>query len=105
MELLQELIRSPVCLPASGDHGTVTFEGIMMRIVRHHLTAESGVLCLLRAEDAPAAWEALERRGRPLGLARVGWEALNTARIEDGIPWWGIDMTSANVLPEIGAVG
>lgn len=102
MELLQEVTHSPVRLLANGDHGAVTFEGIEMRLVCHRLTAGSGVVCLLRAKDALAMWEALERRGRPLGLIRVGWEALNTARIEDGIPWWGIDMTSANLLPETG---
>jgi aminomethyltransferase len=37
-----------------------------------------------------------------LGLTLVGWEALNTARIEAGIPWFGIDMDMTNLLPETG---
>jgi len=44
----------------------------------------------------------LSRRATAWGLTLVGWEALNIVRIEAGIPWFGIDMDTTNLLPETG---
>jgi len=102
MESLRELTGAAVSLPTPGDHVLLPFHEITMRLVRHSLTDEDGVLCLLNAGDAQTMWEFLAQRGRPQGLILVGWEALNVARIEAGIPWFGLDMDTTNLLPETG---
>ena len=101
-DCLGRLFGSAVVLPQSGDHVVRVFEGISLRLVRHSLAGEAGVLCLCPAEHAHRLWELLRARGAAAGLTLVGWEALNTARIEAGIPWFGIDMDETNLLPETG---
>lgn len=98
MDEVRERIGASVTLSQPGDHTTVTFQGTTVRLVRHSLTDEPGLLLVLEAPDTLAMWETLARAG----LARIGWEALNTARIEAGIPWFGLDMDATNLLPETG---
>ena len=99
---LLSTVRGSDGLREPGDHLTLLVDGRALRFVRHELAGGSGVLCLVAADDARAAWEHLLRWGRPAGLMPVGWEALNTARIEAGVPWPAIDVTDANLLPETG---
>lgn len=102
LEWLAGVVEPEVSLPKAGDHVCCVIQGIAARLVRQSLTGDVGVLCVCPAERALDLWEALTERGKPLGLTRVGWEALNTARIEAGIPWFGIDMDESNLLPETG---
>jgi aminomethyltransferase len=102
IECLIQLLGTIVTLPADGDHQMASYQGIPFRIVRHTLTGDVGVLCLCDAEHTERLWEAFAREGTPHGLRLVGWETLNAARIEAGIPWHGIDMDQTNLLPETG---
>src|SRR3989338_3776935 len=83
----------------AGDHAACSFHGVPLRIVRHALTGEAGALCLCPAEHAERVWTQLARQE---GATLVGWDALKTARIEAGIPWYGIDMDDSTLLPETG---
>ena len=89
-------------LEHAGDHAFATVETIPTRFVRHQLTDEVGVLCLVPAAQAPAVWDAWSQRASAWGLTPIGWDALNTARIEAGIPWFGLDMDQSTLLPETG---
>lgn len=102
VDLLTQLSGTAVALPSPGDHAVVRVHETPLRVIRHSLAGGSGVLCVVDADQAEALWELLRRRGAPLGLRLVGWEALNTARIEAGLPWFGIDMDGTNLLPETG---
>ena len=73
-----------------------------MRLVRYPLADEDGLLCLIPSNALQPVWERLSREANALGLTLAGWEALNALRIEAGIPWFGIDMDSTNLLPETG---
>jgi folate-binding protein YgfZ len=44
----------------------------------------------------------LEQSGQALNASWIGWDACEIARIENGIPRFGIDMTEANLAPECG---
>ncbi len=100
--LLTRLLGAPIHATSLVDHATHTWQGLPVRIVHFSLTDEPGVLCLVEAQRAHELWERLLRDGQPHGLALVGWEALNGARIEAGIPWSGIDMDESHLLPETG---
>ncbi|MBI3996353.1 MAG: aminomethyl transferase family protein [Candidatus Omnitrophica bacterium] len=89
-------------LPNAGDHGILIVQGIPVRAIRYSLIGGHGALCLVALDDAQTVWEHLQRVGVPFGLQLVGWEALNVARIEAGIPWFGIDMDETHLLPETG---
>jgi aminomethyltransferase len=101
-EVLTQIIGTVIALPQPGDHTAVVMEGVTLRVIRHTLTGEVGVLCLCSAEDVARVWALFQERGLRFGLGLVGWEALNIARIEAGIPWYGIDMDESNLLPETG---
>lgn len=102
MECLTNLLGTVVSLPQPGDHMSVSLGGIPGRLVRYTLTGEAGVLCLVPAEQAQPAWEYLQHAGSAHGLGLVAWEALNVARIEGGLPWFGQDMDEETLLPETG---
>ncbi len=102
MMVLPRLFTLPPSLLRPGDHAVLSVDGVSIRLIRQTLTGDPGVLCVLSAKDAPALWEWIKERGRSLGIALIGWDALNTTRIEAGIPWWGIDMDESHLLPETG---
>ena len=99
---LTQLVGAVVALPDPDDHAVVSCDGLTMRFIRQSITGETGVLCLVDAKSAPDAWQRFRNRGLSCGLQLVGWEALNIARIEAGIPWCGIDLDESTLLPETG---
>ena len=102
MELLRQITGTAITLPNPGDHIIVPLQELSIRLIRHSLTGEAGVLIIVDADQVAHAWDLLQRLGTPSGLQLVGWEALNTARIEAGLPWPGIDMDETNLLSETG---
>ena len=99
LEFLSPLVEALDALGNPGDHAVRSFHEVPLRIVRHTLTGDAGVLCICPAEHTHKVWTLLGHRE---GLTLVGWEALNTARIEAGIPWYGMDMDDSTLLPETG---
>ena len=59
-----------------------------------------GIALHLPAEAAGAVRAALGERG----ASAIGEDALDTLRVEDGDPWYGPDVTEANLLHETGLV-
>ena len=102
MELLAHVIGTAMPMPSDGDHVAASLHEIPLRLVRRALAGGVGVWCLVDAADAATVWGLLRDAGQRFGLRLVGWDALNTARIEAGLPWWGLDMDETNVLPETG---
>ncbi len=83
-------------------HRDSRLDGIAVRLIRHALSASQGALLAVPADAALAVWDYLRTRGRQAGLWIAGWQALNTARIEAGIAWYGVDADESNLLPETG---
>ncbi len=102
MAVLSQLFDAPIALPRPGDHTVGSLEHLSVRLIHHTLTGEAGVLCIVKSDDTHALWNLLLRRGQSQGLVAVGWDALNVARIEAGIPWFGIDLDASHLLPETG---
>lgn len=99
LERLSPLMGARSDLQHPGDHVVCSFHDVPLRLIHHTVTGEAGVLCLCPAEHAESIWTQLTQQKQ---VTRVGWEALNTARIEAGIPWYGIDMDESALLPETG---
>ncbi|MEP6818920.1 MAG: aminomethyltransferase family protein [bacterium] len=78
----------------SGDAaGEVTHSVTVMRASH---TGEDGFDFVVNAAEAVSLWDALQRAGaRPVGHA-----ALETLRIEAGLPRYGVDMDETNVVTE-----
>lgn len=65
-------------------------------VIRSTHTGADGFDLIVKAEDAARMWDAL----REAGARPVGHDALETLRIEAGIPRYGVDMDETNVVTE-----
>jgi glycine cleavage system T protein len=68
------------------------FRGATLLIVRNEITGEVGYDLSAPVETLPGLWETLYERGGAMNIRPVGHHALNTLRIEAGIPRYGVDM-------------
>jgi folate-binding protein YgfZ len=66
-------------------------------VARATQTGESGFDLLVAAAVAGLLWNRLSEAVRGVGGRPAGWEALNTLRVEAGLPWWGHELDSAIV--------
>lgn len=85
---------------ADEGHTTGTIAGADVRAVRASDLPAGGFALHVPAEAADAVRAAL----RAHGAADVGPDTLDVLRIEDGRPWYGPDVTEANLLHETGLV-
>jgi aminomethyltransferase len=70
--------------------------------VNHPRGATSGVDLFVPAAALSGAARALVSTAQALGGRACGWEALETARVEAGLPRFGADMDESNLAPEAG---
>lgn len=79
-------------------HDVASIAGDPVRVARASDLPGEGFVLHVPPESAAAVWGALAAAGaRP-----VGFEALDTLRIETIRPWWGSDVTDENLLHETG---
>ena len=74
-------------------------EPVEVRLCRHSATGEDGFEILCPTPRVVALYDHLLDVGRPMGLRPAGFRALDSLRVEAGIPWFGVDMdTTINPL-------
>ncbi len=66
--------------------------------VRTDITGEMGYTLYTAAEALVPLWERLMREGERFNVQPIGWNALESLRIEAGIPRYGTELTDA-VIP------
>jgi folate-binding protein YgfZ len=71
--------------------------GVPLIVARATQTGESGFDLFVAAEIAALIWDRLSEAVRGVGGRPAGWEALNTLRVEAGLPWWGHELSPAIV--------
>jgi len=84
------------------QHQEGTIAGAPVILVRVSDTGEDGYEIFVAREQAELIWQTLWQAGEPLGLRPVGQAALNSLRIEAGIPWYGVDMDERRIVLEVG---
>ena len=65
---------------------------------RTETTGEIGYTLYTSAEALAPLWERLVREGEPFNVQPIGWNALESLRIEAGVPRYGAELTDA-VIP------
>ena len=70
--------------------------------MNHPRSATGGVDVFVPTESLRAAAEKFVSAVQALGGRACGWQALETARIEAGVPRFGADMDESNLAPEAG---
>jgi glycine cleavage system T protein len=89
--LLDALLGACPELPMGG-HAACAYENVSMLLARSHRTGEAGYDLWVPADRAALLWSALIERGKAFGARRVGYEALETLRVEAGIPRYGAEL-------------
>jgi len=80
----------------------VSVSGIPCRLVKRTPgKAASGEL-LAQAKDAAALWDVLLEAAKRRGGGAAGYRALNSMRLEQGIPWFGYDFGEKQIPHEAG---
>lgn len=81
-----------------------SFAGGPLLIARTGYTGEDGFELLVRADDAPALWDAVIAAGEPHGLVPAGLAARDTLRLEAGMPLYGHEL-SLDIKPAQAGLG
>ena len=101
--LLKEAVANGAELPArSKQHAMVEIEGAATCVVCDSHTGEAGYDLIAPRASLLNIAAKLEDAGRRFSAVWVGAEAQNIARIEAGIPRYGVDFTEDNLLLEVG---
>jgi folate-binding protein YgfZ len=90
--------------PPTKEHASTTFslDGVQTFAARNEITGESGYDLYIPTDRMVPTWNRLIGIGGPYGLRPVGLDALDSLRIEAGIPRYGIDMDESNFPMEAG---
>ena len=102
LKVLSQVTGASLALAQPGEHAAIHWDDVPLRVISHTLTGSPGWLCLVSGEHADGVWHRLLGEDARHGLRPAGWEALSAARIEAGIPWFGVDMDETTLLPETG---
>ena len=91
-----------VAIENAFQHVEVMLGTTPVRLIRVDDTGADGYELLVPTAQAEAVWQTLIQAGEPFGACPVGMTALNIARVEAGIPWYGIDMDESRIVLEVG---
>lgn len=97
-----EAVGIAVSLTQAFQHCEAALADAHVHIIHASDTGEDGYEILVSNAQAEFVWQALLQAGAPLELCPVGLAALNTLRIEAGIPWYGLDMDEGRIVLEVG---
>jgi folate-binding protein YgfZ len=101
------LIMKEVCfepIPSLPDHSWVStiIAGHHVLVVRASHTGETGYDILIQQQGLKDVWDFLLLKGEFHSISPVGLKAVDSLRIEAGIPIYGIDVDEANMMLETG---
>jgi folate-binding protein YgfZ len=97
-EIISATFGSEAASVARGRVITASFNNKDVDVIRATHTGEDGFDLFVKAEHAASLFEALIAAG----ARAVGFEALETLRVEAGLPRHGVDMDETNVVLETG---
>ena len=83
-------------------HQEKTLEGATIRVVKRSIAGGEGFELKFAPEAAALVGESLGALGVRFAARPAGLAALNAARVEAGIPWYGVDMVESTLVPEAG---
>jgi aminomethyltransferase len=91
-------------LPPLPDYHHVTWpwRGEPILVIRLSETGEEGAHLLVPAEIAVPFWNALVEAGRPIGAVPIGARAVESLRIEAGLPRFGAELDATRFPAEAG---
>ena len=101
-KLLELLLEEEIPQMEEFDFIQREFVGHKLTIIKVNRTGEEGFDLYLDNRGLEVLWEELMKKGEGLDIKPIGYGAMNTLRIEAGIPIYGIDMDESNIPIEAG---
>ena len=80
----------------------ISVHGIACRLVKRTPGKDASAELLGYGKDAPVLWETLCELAKKHGGGPAGYKALNSVRLEQGIPWFGYDFGETQIPHEAG---
>jgi folate-binding protein YgfZ len=80
----------------------ISVGGLACRLVRRTPGKDVGAEFLAPAKEAAKLWESLDSTAKNFGGGPAGYKALNSIRLEQGIPWFGYDFGEKQIPHEAG---
>jgi folate-binding protein YgfZ len=102
LSVMKEVCFEPI--PELGEHDWIQtiIAGHQALVVRASHTGERGYDILVHEQALGDVWDFLLMKGQFHGIRPFGFRALDTLRIEAGIPVYGIDVDESNMMLETG---
>ncbi|HUK55343.1 MAG TPA: aminomethyltransferase family protein [Nitrospiria bacterium] len=100
--IITHMIESQTLPTMEYSIASFSMDGVPVLAARNEITGEPGYDLYIPVGAMAAAWNRLMQAGGPHGLRPVGLDALDSLRIEAGIPRYGIDMDDSNFPMEAG---
>ena len=104
-KLVKQAFSIDLAEATSLDNQVVDIEGQTALFVRTEETGECDIEILVPIEGLASVWERIWEIGKPFGLSAVGHAALESLRLEAGIPKLGPDLNDRIVPPEANLEG
>ncbi len=101
-QVIQEFAGIAIESAADCTHWEKQIEGVSCRIVRRSHFGSPGAEIVIERDRLDALWNYLGSKAREVRGGRVGYEALNTLRLEAGVPWFGCDFDDKVIPHEAG---
>ena len=101
LQVLKEVCFEPV--PSLDEYSWIEtiIGGHHAIVTRHSHTGEVGYDILVSADGLADVWDFLLMKGAFHSIVPFGYEALDSLRIEAGIPFYGVDADESNMVLEI----
>jgi len=99
---LKQLVDGLLLPQKPNDTATITLNNEKVLVINKSLTGEEGFVLAFPRPLKDFLIESLCRAGQKYGLIALGKDTREVLRIEAGLPLFGRDMDSKNVLPETG---
>lgn len=87
---------------AESSHVEKEIEGIPCRVIRLSRFGQPGIEFVTSQENLPGLWDYLASMARAVRGGRIGYEAINSLRLEAGVPWFGHDFDDKVIPHEAG---
>jgi folate-binding protein YgfZ len=101
-ELLLRLSAVDVASLSDRDHQEISIGGIACRVVRRNWVGHTGAELFAPREKLPSLWKSVAASVAQAGGIPIGFDAINSLRLEAGIPWFGYDFGDSVIPHEAG---
>ena len=101
-QLLKRLLGDSMPDLVEHHHSKREYDGLELIVIGSGYSGEIGYDIFVPIEGVVPLWNALYQKGKDHGVTPVGLAALDSLRVEAGVPKYGVDMDEEYIVSEVG---